>query len=116
MNALVTFVRIEIWFLLLSFMLVVAYQILIGKINIRGLLFEKNSIGSFSTVRVQLLLFTLIGAVYYILQVSDNPKEFPKDTQELLLILGGSNMVYLGGKSYSLLLRRAGKPSNHIQK
>lgn len=102
MNTLITFVRFEIWFLLLGLILVVSYQILTGKINLHGILFEKNGGQKNSPVRVQLLLFTLTGAFYYFLQVLDNPTGFPKVPQELLLILGGSNVVYLGGKSYSL--------------
>lgn len=106
MNTITTLIRIEIWFFLIGMMIVVGYQILTGRISIRGLLSEKNGTGSYSTVRIQLLTFTLISTFYYIFQILGNPGEFPKVSNELLLMMGGSNAVYLGGKSYSLLLRR----------
>ncbi|HHT9111150.1 MAG TPA: hypothetical protein ACFYDZ_08350, partial [Candidatus Brocadiaceae bacterium] len=101
-----TLVRYEVWFFLLGLMSAVTYKILIGKIKIKRLLVEKNGSSNYSQVRVQLLFFTLIAAFYYLSQVFGNPKEFPKVSEKLLLLMGGSNMVYLGGKSYSLLFSR----------
>ncbi|MGR3309723.1 MAG: hypothetical protein ACUZ77_03015 [Candidatus Brocadiales bacterium] len=60
MENLCLFVRYEIWFLLLGFALVIAYQILTGKINTKGLLLDKET-GKLSPGRVQLFtrLFNL---------------------------------------------------------
>ncbi len=105
MDYLIIFIRYEIWVFLLGMVSAVVYQILTGKIKINGLFVEKNGSNKYSTVRVQLLFFTLMGAFYYLYQVLGNPTEFPDISGELLLMMGGSNMAYLGGKSYSLLLR-----------
>lgn|SRR5574337_1358194 len=99
-------VRYEVWFFLFGLMSAVVYKILIGKIKIKGLLVEKNGSNNFSQIRVQLLIFTLIAAFHYLSQVLGNPKEFPNVSEKWLLLMGGSNMVYLGGKSYSLLFRQ----------
>ena len=110
MDTLVTFIHFEIWFLLIGLLLLVVYQILTGKIELKGILIEKDCSGKtvkgYSQVRVQLLIFTVIGACYYLQQVVNNPNEFPKVSEELLLLMGGSNMTYLGGKYYSLLFKR----------
>ena len=92
--------RVEIGSLLVIFGILVAYQILTGRINIQGMLFDKAT-GNFSPGRVQLLLFTLMTIFYPVLQVLKDPDEFPNISQEALLILGGGNLVYLGGKFYS---------------
>ncbi len=105
MNYVTIFIRYEIWVFLLGMASAVVYKILTGKIKIDGLFVEKGGGNKYSTVRVQLLFFTLMGAFYYLYQVLGNPKEFPDVSGELLLMMGGSNMVYLGGKSFSLLLR-----------
>lgn len=105
MDTLVAFLCFEIWFLLIGLMLIVIYQILTGKINTKRMLFEKNGSCSYSPGRVQLLLLTLISVFYYILEVINNPTQFPKIPQELLLILGGSNIIYLVSKAYSLFRR-----------
>ena len=105
MNTLSAVRHYEIWSFLLGVVTIVAYQLLTGKINMNGLLYEKNSRHGFSPGRLQLLLFTLGGAVYYVLRVLGNPElgKFPEVPNEFLLLLGGSNVFYLGGKFYSLL-------------
>jgi hypothetical protein len=105
MDSLIPFVRLEMWLFLLGFMAVVAYKILTGEINFRGIFNEKNTAGKtkgYSAVRVQLMIFVLASAFYYVSKVADNPNEFPQVPNELLLALGGSHMVYLAGKSHSL--------------
>ena len=90
--------------------LVVGFQILTGKINVQGLLNDKSSDGGFSPGRLQLLVFTIGGAVSYLFLVLDNPKlgQFPDVPNELLLVLGGSNLFYLAGKFYSSFGDRLG--------
>jgi hypothetical protein len=103
MAALMMFARYEIGFLLAALIAVVAYQILTGKINTRGLLSEKtkNGLGGASPARVQLLLITLAFA-FYLLSAIMNSRQFPTIDTKWLLILGGSHSIYLGGKGLSL--------------
>jgi hypothetical protein len=96
-EVLATFLRFEIWFLLAGLMFVVAYQILTQRISTKGLLSDTQT-GAPSPARVQLLVVTLIGALFYILQAVGDPTRLPEIPQELLLILTGSNAVYLGRK------------------
>ncbi len=100
-----SFFSIEIFLILMGIMLVVIYRILTGQINTNGLLLDKNNTKDkqVSPGRVQLLLFTVIGALYYITQILANPKILPEIPSEYLYILAGSNVAYLGGKATSLL-------------
>jgi hypothetical protein len=108
MNALATLIRYEIWFALIGLLLVVSFQLLTGQINTRGLLDEKAGKGNFSPAQLQLLLFTVGAAFYYLLLVVDNPKPgtFPAVPNELVLILGGSHAFYQAGNLSSLLKQK----------
>ncbi len=106
MEQLVSIIRFEVWLILGSLALVVAYKMLSERINMRGLL-EDQMTGGLSPGRVQLLLFTLIGAGSYLgltatMPVKD-PIGLPDVPDTLLLTVAGSNFVYLGGKTYSRL-------------
>jgi hypothetical protein len=104
MATLMMFARYEIGFLLAALTAVVAYQILTGRINTRGLLSEKtkNGVEGISAARVQLLMFTVAMAFYVLSQIVKSG-QFPTIETKWLLILGGSHSVYLGGKSLSLV-------------
>jgi len=103
MATLMMFARYEIDFFLVALIAVVAYQLLTGRINTRGLLSEKtrNGLGGVSPARVQLLLFTVAFA-FYLLSAIINSGQFPTIDTKWLLILGGSHSIYLGGKGLSL--------------
>ena len=105
MEALRTFLRFEMGFLLAALMAVVLYRMLTDKINTAGLLLDKQT-RRLSPGRVQLLTFTVVSALYYILQVAKNPAVLPEIPGELLMVFGGSNLIYLGGKTSSLLFYR----------
>ncbi|MDN5869115.1 MAG: hypothetical protein L0H73_00095 [Nitrococcus sp.] len=111
METLVIFLRLEMWLLLASLLLIVAYQILTGRINTAKMLCDKRT-HDFSSGRVQLLTFTLIGVLQYVLQVAHDPTKLPDVPEELLLLLGGSNVLYLAGKASPLLAlaRRSPEP------
>jgi hypothetical protein len=112
------FVRYEIWLLILALIFVVGYQLLTGKISTKKLLHNKTT-DRLSPGRVQLLMLTLVGALYYLLSTADNPQKLPEIPNELLLILSGSNLVYLTGKASSFLpsfFRRGEKQDNQTQK
>jgi hypothetical protein len=103
------FARWEIVILLGGLAIVVALQLLNGKINTRYLLYgtitgrKKNDGRYFSPERVQLLAFTVGAALYYTAQVMGTASSgtFPAIPQGWLAVMGGSNAIYLGGKTYS---------------
>jgi len=103
MKTLMMFAQYEIGFFLAALIVVVAFQILTGRINTRGLLSEKTTDGvvGVSPARVQLLLFTMAFA-FYLLSEIVHSRQFPTIDTKWLLILGGSHSIYLGGKGLSL--------------
>ncbi len=56
--------------------------------------------------RVQSLLITLFAALYYLVQVINNPKKFPEVPNGLVGTLAASQALYLGGKAQAMLLGR----------
>lgn len=99
----IEFIIFEIWFFLGGLLVIVAWQLLSGTINFSGLLYESQVSETFSPGRVQLLVVALATASYYGLNVLQNPTELPLIPKEMLILTGGGNLVYLSGKSYSLL-------------
>src|SRR5260370_31413068 len=99
MTALQMFAQYEIGILLAAVLAVVAFQIITGRINTRGLLSEKtkNGLGGVSPARVQLLLFTVAFAFYLLSEIVES-HQFPTIDTKWLLIIGGSHSVYLGSK------------------
>ncbi len=103
------FARYEIEFLLAGLGAVVAFQIITGRINTKGLLSDKTKkgVGTFSPARLQLLIFTLAVAFYVLGKVMNSiaaggDPQFPQIDMNVLLILGGSHALYLGAKTLSL--------------
>lgn len=80
---------------------IVAYQMLTGSINLRGLLQDDH--GSLSPGRVQALLATLTGCATYLLALKGNTQALPAAPGELLALMGGSHTIYLLGKIKSVL-------------
>jgi len=107
MNALATLIHYELWALVISLASIVGYQLIIGRINTKGLLYED---GHFSATRVQLLMFTLGGALFYLSLVFENPDPgtLPDVPNELLLILGGSHVLYHSARLASLIREKLG--------
>lgn len=104
MEPLSRFVCYEGWCLIGAFSLLIGYQILTGRIKTDGLLFAKDSKGGLSPARIQLLVLTLAAAFYYLMQAIENPTAgLPAVPQELLLVLGGSNLLYAARKAYTQL-------------
>ncbi len=91
----------EIWILLGGFALVVGYQMLTGRINMNGLLLDKET-NMPSPGRIQLLIATIIFAMYFLTNISREPPHFPVIPEEALWLLGASQSGYLGFKAKSL--------------
>ena len=110
MLALVSLARWGIIIVFGGFTAVVLFRILTGSISLSGLLTGVLSDGTsgFSLGRAQLLLFTAVSAIYYLVQVVQNPvsTSLPDIPPGLLLVLGGSQSLYLVGKARTLLSNR----------
>jgi hypothetical protein len=121
----------EVQLFLLALFGIVVTQLLTGQISTKNLLYGRmNDTGNpivgadgrtqdmkkkddtlyFSPERVQLLLFTLGAAFYYLTQVLNNPNPgtFPPLPLSWPAVIGGSNAIYLGGKAYSRLWSGSG--------
>ena len=134
MHNLSQIVRWEVQLFLLALFGIVAMQILTGQISTKKLLYGRKSdagdpvVGAdglthgrkkedtpyFSPERVQLLLFTLGAAFYYLTQVLNNPNPgtFPPLPESWTAVVGGSNAIYLGGKAYARLWSHNGNTKN----
>lgn len=106
MQQLIPIVRLELTLILGGLALVVGYKMLTGRINMSGLLDDKKT-HALSPERVQLLIFTVLGAGYYLLLAIEQAPSgrLPDFPGEALLLVGGSQAVYLGGKTWSHLFR-----------
>jgi hypothetical protein len=96
-------ISVEMGLFLTVMLAIISYQLLTGKINAGGLLFKKIGPRHYNPLGVQLLLLTLMTAMYQLLLVMKDPTHFPSIPEEALLVLGGGNLAFLGGKFHSLL-------------
>jgi len=87
----------------------VCVQLLSGRINTRGLFTGQKGDGSeyFSPERVQLLLFTLAAAFQFLSGVLRDSSQFPVVSDSWILLLGGSHVLYLGGKLGATFLSKS---------
>jgi len=116
---LVQLVRWEITAFLFALAAIVTIQLLTGQIKTAGLLHGQISGRPrgrdeyFSPERVQMLVFTLGAALYYLSLVLTNPRPgtFPDVPATWPAILGGSNAVYLGGRVWARWFAGNGKPN-----
>ncbi len=102
MSFVAEFMIFEIWFILIGMAIIVIFQLITGRINLKGLLCEKNMANKFSPVRVQLLLVFVAVALYYLLKQFKDPTHFPMVNINVVLVLGGSNLVYIARKYRSI--------------
>ena len=92
---------------------IIAHRLLTGQINTRGLFYgtQKDGTKYFSPERVQLMVFTLGVAMFYLNSVTQNRGSgvLPDVSTQTLALLGGSHAIYLGGKAYMMLLKKTNK-------
>ena len=115
--------RLEMIILLGGLMIVVASKVFAGGIGLAGLLTvskrpgqSPNEPAEFSPARAQMLMATLLAAMYYLLHVINNPSadSLPDAPSTLVGVLGGSHAIYLAGKvqsAWDLLTARRKKNS-----
>ena len=84
---------------------IVLWKLFTRAISLDGLLYGDRPDGEtfFSPGRVQLLIATILLSVHLITQMMAHPTAFPKIPSEFLVALGGSHLVYLGGKARAML-------------
>ena len=109
MHLLIQLTRWEILFFLVLLAGIVAVRLLTGQINTRYLLYgskpgrRQDGGRYFSPERVQLLVLTLGAATFYLTQLATTARagKIPEVPDTLVVAMGGSNAVYLGGKAYA---------------
>ena len=82
---------------------IVALACLTGRIRMRGLLLDTHGRGH-SPARVQMLVFTLFGAMQYLAMVVKDPTHLPEPSAELLTMVGGSHAFFVGSKVVPLFV------------
>jgi hypothetical protein len=117
-DRIIWFVKLEVIVFLVGLAAIIAYRILNGGINTKYLLYgtQKDGTKYFSPERVQLLLFTLGTALFYVADVGKhlNSGVLPDIPAETLAMLGGSHAIYLGGKAYTMLLKKFAKENDNV--
>jgi hypothetical protein len=98
MRLLANVARWEMMTLMASFAVVTLWK-LCQSASLAGLL--RSSDGMLSPGRVQLFVLTVLTALQYLLSVIHDPSHFAPIPSNLVMALGGSQVVYLGGKAWS---------------
>lgn len=92
---------------LLGLVLVIAFAIVGGRISLRGLLTEPLTGQKAFVSRPQLLLVALSAATTFIvagMAAVGTTNRFPEVPTTMLAIVGGSHLVFLGGRGIAALL------------
>lgn len=108
MSHVIAIARWEGFGFLAGLSLIVLWKIITGEISLDGLLVGDRRDGSefFSPGRLQMLIFSVVTAVNYVVQVAKNPAtdSLPPISHSTLVLLAGSHGLYLAGKARSMLL------------
>ncbi|MFN7938087.1 MAG: hypothetical protein U0R19_32460 [Bryobacteraceae bacterium] len=78
-------------------------QFLTGRIRMRGMLLDTDGKGH-SPARLQMLVFTLFGAMQYLTMAVKDPTRLPEPSPEMLTLLGGSHALFMGSKVVPLFV------------
>jgi hypothetical protein len=85
---------------------VVVFQLLTGRINLKGLIFAKDGSGQVSAARVQLLAITIATCIRYTGEVATATKPVLPDVDNTwLYLMGGSSGIYVARKAWTHLRR-----------
>ncbi|MFV2045552.1 MAG: hypothetical protein ACC700_20250 [Anaerolineales bacterium] len=116
MGPVTTVLRYEVLLFLGAIAFIITYQLLAGKINTRRLLFAKGRDAAGPTIRrrtsglspsrIQLLVITIGVAIYLLAEVIRDPSRFPEIPTGLLLLMAGSEAIYLARKANNLIIHR----------
>jgi hypothetical protein len=95
--------RWELIFLIASIGAVTLWK-LFNSQSFAGLLLAQDK--TISPGRVQLLMLTLLTAFQYLLATIQDPSHLPQPPASLVTAMGGSQLVYLGAKAWTLFGQR----------
>ena len=105
--------RYEVVLFIGALALIIFYQLLTGKINMRRMLFAKRRdaagssarrrTGGLSPSRIQLLVISIGIAIYLLAAVVRDSGEFTEIPTGLLVLVAGSQIVYLARKANNLM-------------
>lgn len=87
----------ELIVLVTSFGLVSLWRLLKDG-SFAGLLRAKDN--TLSPGRIQMLMVTVLVALQYLLSTIQDPTHLPDISPNLVAVLGGSQLIYLGGKAW----------------
>ena len=83
---------------------VVLFQLLTGRINLKGLIFAKDGSGQVSAARVQLLAITIATCIRYVGDVATTTQPaLPDVDKSWLYLMGGSSGIYMARKAWTHL-------------
>jgi hypothetical protein len=99
MQLIASLARWEIIALIVSFGIITLWK-LFQSASFDGLI--RSSDGTLSPGRTQLLVITILTALHYLLQTISDPSHLPTIPANLVMVLGGSQTVYLGAKAWSI--------------
>ena len=98
MRLLANLARWELIILVTSFAAVMLWRLL-KTASLAGLL--RSSDGTLSPGRIQLLMLTVLTALQCLLTTIHDPYHLPSIPSNLVIALGGSQLVYLGAKAWN---------------
>lgn len=94
--------RLELLGFLYVLVAVIAYQMLTRRINVSGLLQQKDGGGGASPERIQLLLATMAAGANYLVEVGKSTNgNLPDISNTWLYLMGGSSSIYVLRKAWS---------------
>jgi hypothetical protein len=98
---------LAVW--LAGLVMAVAFCIVGRRISLQGLLTEPLTGKSATVSRPQMLLVTLSGAVTFVASAVANigtTNQFPEIPTSLLAVVGGSQVVYLGARTFAAVFSK----------
>ena len=104
MSWVITFGRWGLTALIAGFGAAILWKLLTSGVRLRGVLLAQD--GSVSPGRVQLLLATLFTAWRFLPGIMHHPAHWPDISGGLVMMMGGSQIVYLAAKAWSLYQSR----------
>jgi hypothetical protein len=109
MTLLISFARWELIVLAVSFGAIIFWK-LWQTASFAGLL--RSSDGTLSPGRIQLLILTVMTAMQYLVATIHDPTQMPTIPSTLVTVLGGSQVVYLGSKAWTIFNGTTQKAGN----